>query len=88
MEVARFSEMLVHFCKVAWCHNPEYLLIVVFKELFVDFGKILILACAHLQNRILTWGRRAEKLHGWSFSVMYLFITVLGLQNAVILKSG
>jgi len=28
----------------------ESLLIVAFKELFVDFGKILIKACTHLQK--------------------------------------
>jgi len=50
VEVARFSAMLVHFCKVACCHNTESFLIVAFKELFVDFGKILILACTCLQK--------------------------------------
>jgi hypothetical protein len=50
MEVAIFSAGLVHFCKVACCHNTESLLIVAFKELFVDFGKILVLACTRLQK--------------------------------------
>jgi hypothetical protein len=40
------------------------LLIGVFKELFVDIGKIMIMAHTHLQNRILTQGRSAEELHG------------------------
>jgi len=39
MGVARFPEMLVHLCKVAWCQNTESLLIVALKNCLWILGK-------------------------------------------------